>query len=182
MRVMKRVKGEPDAPGLADIPTSIWAHFRERMGLREWVRVAGTCKASWAVHYNEIMTFSHYSLDVSGIAGLREPSCLYQSITVASLSPCHCYAGWQSSLKRCIGATSMTIYLRSPRTADALLHALQIQQTKGNLQSVRELRYSGHHCGGDAFVTLAAMCPNIQASSWLCTCGACSERLAYTLE
>ncbi|CAL5222370.1 g4724 [Coccomyxa viridis] len=81
------------------------------------------------------MTFSHYSLDVSG---------------------------WQSSLKRCIGATSMTIYLRSPRTADALLHALQIQQTKGNLQSVRELRYSGHHCGGDAFVTLAAMCPNIQ--------------------
>ena len=74
-----------------------------------------------------------------------------------------CYAGWQSSLKRCIEATSISIYLSLPRTADALLHALQFQQTKGNLQSVRELRFSGHHCGTDAFVTLAAMCPTIQA-------------------
>ena len=78
MHVMKRAKRVPNAPELAYIPTSIWALLCEHMELRAWVRVAGTCKASWAVQYNEIMSFGHYSLDVSGRAplGLREPSYL----------------------------------------------------------------------------------------------------------
>ena len=68
MGVMTRARSRKHAPGLADMPTSIWAQFQEHMQLKEWVRAAGTCKTSWAVQYNELMIFTRYSLSVPGTA------------------------------------------------------------------------------------------------------------------
>ncbi|CAL5222369.1 g4723 [Coccomyxa viridis] len=127
MGIVTTSKKRTCPPGLADMPNSIWSHFQEHMDLKEWVRVAGTCKVSWNALLTDLMA-SIFDLDVPG---------------------------WQYCLKRCTGAISISIYVEG--SEDALSNALDIQQRGVHFKSVRELRFYGDLCGTGAFITLAEM-------------------------
>ncbi|CAL5222368.1 g4722 [Coccomyxa viridis] len=103
------------------------------MELMDWVRAAGTCKASWAVHLKALKALPYELRDISG---------------------------WELLLKRSREAPSISLSLRGEDTAHNLSLALKLQRPSVELPSVRELPFSG--CGTDAFLTVAELCPNIQ--------------------
>ncbi len=68
MHVMKSARWGARAPRpqAADLPTSIWSDIQEHMELMDWVRAAGTCKASWAVHLKALKALPYELRDISG--------------------------------------------------------------------------------------------------------------------
>ena len=67
MHVKASARGGANAPGLADLPSIIWPVIQEHMELKDWVRAAGTCKASWAVQLKALKTSDDDCQDTSGI-------------------------------------------------------------------------------------------------------------------
>lgn len=82
MHVTATAGGGPSAPWLADLPTSVWSSVQEHMELKDWVRAAGTCKASWAVHLRALKTLPDECQDISGMSS----SCICSVVTPVLVS------------------------------------------------------------------------------------------------
>ena len=67
MHVKQSARWGFSGPGLADLPIIIWPLIQEHMKLKDWVRAAGTCKASWAVQLKALKTSSDDCQDTSGV-------------------------------------------------------------------------------------------------------------------